>query len=228
MNRPCQFLALAALVTAIAGCSWGNGGLVDASSASPTVAPSVAVSSPDTSPSGAAPPPTNVPTESPHATPSSAEPAVDPATVFAANGIGPYVVGARLSELESQALVRNVEPSFHCDDEWHNAATTGRYADQLTVSFHLGRLIDVDTDSSELVTPSGARVGMSLTELQRIYGKRGTPIIGTSGNQAFSVRVPDTALGIVFFLDETNTRVRSMSAGEVERLEIAAVVGEGC
>ena len=125
-------------------------------------------------------------------------------------------------------MVSNVEPSFHCDDEWQHAQATGRYAEDLYLSFHLGRLIDVQTASDEFVTPSGASVGMPLTALQRIYGKRGTLITGASANQAFSVHVPDTALGIVFFLDESNTSVRSMSAGQVERLDIAAVVGEGC
>jgi hypothetical protein len=147
--------------------------------------------------------------------------------VFAANGVGPYVVGARLAALESQGLVTNVEPSFHCDNEWQGAQATGRYAEQLSLSFYLGRLINVHTASDEYVTPSGARVGMPLTELQRIYDRRGTLITGVSANQALSVHVPD-GLGIVFFLDETNTTVRSMSAGEVERLDIAAVVGEGC
>ncbi len=68
---------------------------------------------------------------------------------------------------------------------------------------------------------------MPLAELQRIYGARGTVITGVSGNQAFSVHVPD-GMGIVFFLDETNTTTSSMSAGMVERLDIMAVVGEGC
>jgi hypothetical protein len=227
MNRSCQLAALAALVTAIAGCSLGTGGLAGVPSASPTAPPSLTRSSPDPSPSDTAPP-TTAPTASPYATPSPTEPAVDPATVFAASGIGPYVVGSRLSKLKSQALVANVEPSFHCDAQWQNAEATGRYADKLTVSFFLGSLIDVHANSSEFVTLSSARVGMLLTELQRIYGKRGTLVTGVSGNQAFSVRVPDTTLGIVFFLDEANAKVGSMSAGEVEPLEAAAVNGEGC
>jgi hypothetical protein len=148
--------------------------------------------------------------------------------VLAANGIGPYVIGARLSELQSRADVTNIEPSFNCDDEWQAAEATGRYAGQLIVTFYRGRMIDLHTNSTELVTPSGARVGMPLTELQSIYGSRGTLITGTSGNQAFSVRVPDSALGIVFYLDETNAKARSMSAGGVQRLEQMAVVGEGC
>jgi hypothetical protein len=74
---------------------------------------------------------------------------------------------------------------------------------------------------------------MSLAELQDIYGSQGTLITGMddspiSENQALSVRVPETDLGIVFFLDETNAKADSMSAGKVERLEQMAVFGEGC
>jgi hypothetical protein len=226
MNRSIRLIALVTLATSIAACSQAAGSVGDAPTPAATVAPS-ATSVPSASPS-ASPVATPSPIPSPVATPSPTEPATDPATVLAADGIGPYVVGARLSALESQGLVAHVEPSFHCYDEWQNAEATGSYGGNLHLSFYLGRLIDVHTASDEYVTPSGARVGMPLTELQRIYGKRGTLITGVSANQAFSVHVPDTALGIVFFLDATNTTVWSMSAGEVERLDIAAVVGEGC
>jgi hypothetical protein len=153
--------------------------------------------------------------------------------VLAANGIGPYVVGASLAELQSRTLVTNVEGSFHCDDSWQGGEATGLYAGRLWVTFYLGRLIDVHTSWTELVTPSGARVGMTLTELQNIYGSHGTLITGmddspVTENQALSVRVPDTELGIVFYLDNTNAKSDSMSAGKVERLEQMAVVGEGC
>jgi hypothetical protein len=225
MNRSIRLIALVTLATSIAACSQAAGSVGDAPTPAATVAPS-ATSVPSASPS-ASPVATPSPIPSPVATPSPTEPATDPASVLAADGIGPYVVGARLSALESQGLVTNVEPSFHCDDEWQGAQATGRYAGQLSLSFYLGRLIDVHTASSGLVTPSGATVGMRMTELQRIYGERGTVITGVSANQAFSVHVPD-GLGIVFFLDSTNTTVWSMSAGEVERLDIAAVVGEGC
>ena len=221
MNRSIRLMALVTLATSIAACSQAAGSIGGAPTPPATVAPAVPSASPIPSPVA-----TPSPTPSPVATPSTA-PVVDPATVLAADGIGPYVVGARLAALASQGLVANVEPSFHCDDEWQGAQATGRYAKQLSVSFYRGRLTDVHTASEELVTPSGARVGMPPTELERIYGKRGTLIKGTSGNEAFSVHVQD-GLGIVFFLDETNTTVRSMSAGEVERLDIMAVVGEGC
>jgi hypothetical protein len=234
MNRSCRLFALVALATVTAACSQGVGSHGDIPIAPPTAMPSLAQNSldPSPSPSETAPVPTTVlsasPTSSPIGTPSPTEPATDPATVLAANGIGPYAIGARLSELQSQALVTNIQPSSNCYDSWQHGEATGRYAGQLSFTFDLGRLTSIDTDAPELVTPSGARVGMPLTELQRIYGSRGTLITGVSGNQAISVRVPDTALGIVFFLDATNTKTWSMSAGEVERLEIAAVVGEGC
>jgi hypothetical protein len=228
MNRSCRLVALVALVTAIAACSVGADSLGDVASAPQTAVPSLAQNSPDPSPSDTATVPSASPTSNPVGTPSPNEPSTDPATVLAANGIGPYVIDVKLSELQSRALVTNIEHSFHCDDTWQGAEATGRYAGQLTVTFHLGRLIDLHTNSTELVTPSGARVGMPLTELQSIYGSRGTLITGTSGNQAFSVHVSDTALGIVFYLDEKNTKAGSMSAGRVERLDQVAVVGEGC
>jgi hypothetical protein len=228
MDRSCRLVALVALVTAISACSVGAGSLGDVASAPHTTVPSLAQNSPDPSPSETATVSSATPTSNPIGTPSPNEPSTDPASVLAANGVGPYVVDAKLSELQSRALVTNIEPSFHCDDTWQRAEATGRYDGQLTVTFHLGRLIDLHTNATELVTPSGARVGMPLSELQSIYGSRGTLITGTSGNQAFSVHVPDTTLGIVFYLDETNTKALSMSAGGVERLEQAAVVGEGC
>lgn len=228
MNRSRRLVALVALATAIAACSVGS--LGDVPTAPQTAVPSLAQDSPNPSPSPSetATVPLASPTSSSTETPSPTKPATDPATVLAADGIGPYVIGARLSDLQSRSLVMNIERSFACDASWQHAGATGRYAGQLTVTFYLGRLIDMDTNSTELVTPSGARVGMPLTELQSLYGSRGTLITGTSGNQAFSVRVPDTALGIVFYLDETNRKAQSMSAGGVQRLEIAAVVGEGC
>ncbi len=229
MNRSIRLVSVIALAIAVAGCSRAAGSIGDIPTGSQTAVPSVAPTSPDATPSPSQTPAaaTAVPSASPVATPSPTEPAIDQATVLAANGIGPYVVGARLATLESQGLVSNVEPSFHCDDEWQGAEATGRYAGHLHLSFYLGRLTDVHTASTELVTPSGAQVGMTLTELRRIYGQRGTLIDDNSAFQAFSVHVPD-GLGIVFFLDETNTMVRSMSAGEVEWLDVAAVVGEGC
>ena len=221
MNRPLRIPALVAFAFALAACSATP--RADAPISSPTGRPSATPSQAPSLTPGTEPPAM----ASPVATPSP-EPTSEAATVLAADGIGPYVVGATLADLESSGLVANVAASTNCDASWQGADATGRYEGQLRITFQQGRLIDVATQSTELETPSGARVGMPLAELQRIYGSRGTLINGVSGNQAFSVRVPQTALGIVFYLEETNTRAMAMSAGEVERLEQTAVIGEGC
>lgn len=231
MNRSIRLFTLVAVATALAACSQAAGSIGDAPNASPTAAPLLAQSTPAPSPSpaeAASPTASPVPSASPVATPSPTEPAIDLATVLAADGIGPYLVGAEMSELQSRGLIASVGSSFHCDDSWQHAGATGRYGDAVALTFHEGRVTDISTNSTEFVTPSGARVGMPLTELQSTYGSRGRIVNGTMGNKAFSVRVPDTALGIVFFLDDTNTRSVWMSAGEVERLEEFVVNGEGC
>jgi len=168
-------------------------------------------------------------TASPSASPtlSPTPPPTDPAIVFAADGLGAYVIGTALSDLSSRGLITGVVESKLCADS-KGANATGRYAGQLTFSFLANRLVAVHTTAPGLVTPSGARVGMSLDAIQGIYGSRGTLITGTHGNKALVVRVPASGLAIVFYLDPTNTKVASMSGGEGERLEDAARTGEGC
>jgi hypothetical protein len=223
MNRPVRLFALIALATALSACSVGSPEEVPTPSVAPSASPTP---SPTPSPS---PTPGPTVTPAPSVTPS---PATDPAVVLAANGIGPYVVGASLADLQSRGLITNVQPSFHCDDSWQGGYATGRYAERLWVTFYLGRLIDVHTSSTELVTPSGARVGMTLKELQAIYGDRGKLIRGYE-SQAFSVRVAGTKLGIVFYFEALDThpidpKVTAIAAGGYERLEDFARNGEGC
>jgi hypothetical protein len=213
-NRAQSFViaALAVTVVAIAaGCTKDSG-------ATPTSAPP-APTTPAATPSGG-----GSPSPSPSAPPS---PTADPATVFAADGIGPYVIGTSLADLQGRALVTGISESPLCDDA-KGAEATGRFAGQITLSFRADRLTAVTTNSTTLVTPSGARVGMTLAQLQAVYGGRGTLITGTLGNKAFVVRVIGSGLGIVFYLDATNTRVAAMSGGEAAPLEDAARVGEGC
>jgi hypothetical protein len=207
-------LAVGALVlVAVGGCK-GRSADPPASGSSTSSPPASATSSASPSPGGA----------SPSASPS---PTPDAAIVFAADGIGPYVIGTGLSELQSRSLVTGVYESLTCADS-KGAETTGRYAGQVTLLFKAERLTAVNTQSAAVVTPSGARVGMTLAQLQALYGSRGTLITGMLGNKAYVVRVLGSGLAIVFYLDSTNTRVASMSGGEATPLEEAARVGEGC
>ena len=169
--------------------------------------------------------PTAAPTATPSPTPTP--PATDPATIFAADGIGPYRIGGQLTDLTSRSLLTGVTESPLCADT-KSASATGRYSGLVTMTFIGGKLVALHTNSTGVVTPSGGKVGMALTDLQSIYGGRGSLITGTHGNKALSVRVPSSPLAIVFFLDASNTSVASMSGGEAERLETAARTGEGC
>jgi hypothetical protein len=172
--------------------------------------------------------PTPGPTTPPAATTTAPpSPTTDRAVVFAADGIGPYVIGTSLASLRDRSLVTGVSDSMLCDNA-KSARATGRYASQLTLTFVSDRLVSVHTQSTALLTPSGARVGMTVPELDDRYGSRGTLITGSLGNKAFVVRVPASGLGIVFYLDPSNTRVHSMSGGEAQALEDAAMHGEGC
>jgi hypothetical protein len=210
---PRRPLLLAAVLLVATAC--------DADGPTPTPTPSV-TASPSASPAG-----TPTATAGPSGPTSSPSPTVDRATVFAADGIGPYVIGTSLANLRDRSLVAGVSDSMLCDNA-KGARATGRYASQLTLTFVDDRLVSVHTTASALVTPSGARVGQTIPDLETRYGGRGTLITGALGNKAFVVRVPASGLGIVFYLDPTNTRVHSMSGGEARALEDAARHGEGC
>jgi hypothetical protein len=232
MNR--LLFLLVALAIAIVGCTQSADRATDMVAFSTPAfdsAPasgSAAVPAPATSPPAfRSPAPSARPTGQ-----ASTSPAPASGLLLAANGSGPYRVGASLSDLRSRGLIRNVADSVNCGEPWKSAEATGRYAGRLVLAFESGRLTDVATASTALVTPSGAKVGMTLQDLQRIYGNRGK-VIESYSSQAFSVRVAGTKLGIVFYFEATDThptdpKVNAISAGEVERLEQAAIVGEGC
>jgi hypothetical protein len=178
---------------------------------------------------GSAAPGATTPAVSPSAsrTPPPTAPPTDPVVVFAADGIGGYRIGAQLSDLIATHLIISASDSPSCTDA-KTADTTGVYAGKVSLTIRASKLSAIHTTSTAYVTPSGAKVGMTLATLQGLYGDRGTVITGQLGNKAYSVRVPATQLALVFFLDQTNTTVTSMSGGEAQPLEDAVRTGEGC
>jgi len=164
---------------------------------------------------------------SPSRTPTPTAPPTDPVIVFAADGIGGDMIGASLADLTARGLVKAATDSPQCADT-KTADTTGTYAGKVSLTFRAGKLSAVHTTTNVYVTPSGAKVGMTATALQALYGDRGMVITGQLGNKAYSVRVPATPLALVFFFDQSNTTVASMSGGEAQPLENAVRTGEGC
>jgi hypothetical protein len=173
------------------------------------------------------PTPTASVSPSASASPSPTPPATDPAIVFAADGIGPYVIGSEMSDLKARAVLANIVESPFCTDAF-GAEGTGAYAKKITLTFRHGLLAAIHTTSNTYVTPSGARVGMSLSQVQGIYGSRATLLTGTLGNKALSVRVPASGLAIIFYVGSSGTTIDAMSGGEAQPLEDAVHNGEGC
>jgi hypothetical protein len=181
------------------------------------------------SPTGSQPPSagTATPSVTPSRTPTPTAPPTDPVIVFAADGIGGYLIGASLAVLTARGLVSHPADSQSCADA-KTADSTGAYAGKVSLTFRGDKLSAVHTTSTVYVTPSGAKVGMTLAALQALYGDRGTVITGQLGNKAYAVRVPATPLALLFFLDQSNTTVASMSGGQAQPLEDAVRTGEGC
>jgi hypothetical protein len=213
MNRPTLLRLVAAV--AVAGLVMVGAG---ACNRSPKTEPTTTATSPT---------PTATATPSATASPSPTPPATDPAIVFAADGIGPYLIGAAMSELKARALLVNIVESPFCTDTF-GAEGTGAYAKKITMTFRHGLLSAVHTSSNTFVTPSGARVGMTLSAVQGIYGSRATLLTGTLGNKALSVRVPASGLAIIFYVGSSGTSIDAMSGGEAQPLEDAVHNGEGC
>jgi hypothetical protein len=219
-----RWTALAALglagAIAVAGCGTGTpppSGTPTPTGRTPTAASSVA-----TRPSATTSPGAGLGTS---ATPTP--PPTDPATVLGADGIGPYLVGATLTDLQTRGQVSGVADSTACAGTTA-AAPTGGYADLLALSFSGGQLVSVRTTSNTLVTPSGAKVGMSLADAQSLYGGRAKVITTPSGSKALVIAVIATTYALVLYLDAGNNTVTAMSGGDANRLESALRSGSTC
>ena len=58
----------------------------------------------------------------------------------------------------------------------------------IILAFRNGRLVEVGTATVPPRSPAGASVGMTWTELEDIYGRRGRLIHNGDGEQAYLVR----------------------------------------
>jgi hypothetical protein len=113
--------------------------------------------------------------------------AVVPAgSVLSVRGAGPYRIGARQQALAAAGLLDWVAPDPGCDVA--HAGATGAWAGVIILAFRNGRLVEVGTATVPPRSPSGASVGMSWTELEDIYGRRGRLIHNADGEQAYLVR----------------------------------------
>jgi len=214
-----SFAALAVVATlglaGLAGCAKGDDGsnVTAFSSGSPSagVTPSTATSSPGTSGS---------PTMSTSPTPA------DPYT-FSVEGIGPYkwAEGQTLDSLNTSGVITDISTGGEVCSANYFAKGTGKYSD-ISLLFTPEKKLDlVIGRGSKIHTPSGAKIGMTLTQLQNIYGSLGETLVN-GGARAYIVIVA-SGKGLYFDLD-VNKKVFVMIAGDGARLKNRFLLGSDC
>lgn len=145
---------------------------------------------------------------SPSTTPSATQAAIE----FSVDGAGPYLLGAKLSELQAATSVVEVSTGGATCPGNTTARGTGTWSD-IYLSFRKdGVLYLVVNRSISVPTPSGAWLGTSLADLKKIYVNVTGQELTKGGHVAFLVTTL-SAQGILFDLDE-NKKVISMAAGD--------------
>jgi hypothetical protein len=139
--------------------------------------------------------------------------------VLSVDGIGPFRLGAgaTLDQLQAASQVTSVGDGGEACPQHYGAQGTGQWAG-VRLWFRPDRTLEfVIVRETAIRTPSGARVGSTLAELQRIYGSRGEVLM--NGNaKAYIVRVASSGRAIFFELDLANAKVIAMFAGGSDRL----------
>ena len=192
-------LVLVAALLALGACS-SNDKTTDAGSPAPVVSTVIDSPSADASP-------TSSPT---------------PANEFTVDGAGPYLIGAKLADLQGQDLLADVATGSETCPQNTTAKGTGTWAD-LQMSFRPdGKLYLVVNRSKTIPTPSGAWVGMTLAAIQSIYGTIGQQLDG-GGGVAYLVNT-DSGRGMLFDFDQ-NKKVITMIAGDSAYLKSSYLGG---
>ncbi|MEV0942852.1 hypothetical protein AB0I90_21075 [Micromonospora wenchangensis] len=106
--------------------------------------------------------------------------------LLSVRGAGPFRIGASLTRLTAAGLIDWT--AVDCEGVVV-AGVTGEWAGKIMVAFRNGRLVEIGTATAPPRSPAGAGVGMSFTEVARIYGSRGAFIRNDAGDAtAYLVR----------------------------------------
>jgi hypothetical protein len=142
---------------------------------------------------------------------------------FSVDGVGPYVLGATLSTLQSAGTLANVHTGAEGCPQNTYAQGTGDWSG-VGLSFRPdGRLYMLTNRSASLPTPSGAYLGTSLAELKTIYSQVSAQELHQGDRTAFLVTTL-SGRGILFDLDPSQ-RVLSMSAADSQFLKTNFTTG---
>jgi hypothetical protein len=140
-------------------------------------------------------------------------------------GVGPYVVGAGLDALGAADALANVKTSKGCPD-FTTADAGGPYFGTVTIVFFKKKISWITISSALVSTVEGARVGLTMAGVKRIYGAKANQLNDGRGATALGVR-DGTGTGLIFRAESDGT-VGSIDAGTYDTLEARFVEGEGC
>jgi hypothetical protein len=164
----------------------------------------------------------------PSGSPSTSGPTTPPVVVttpsgpvFTVDGTGPYQLGSTLDALESAGALAEVATGGEVCSLNTRARGTGAFSD-VRLSFRPDGLLYLITNRSpDIPTPSGARIGTTLAQLNTMYAGATHEELAPS---AFLVSAGSAGRGILFDLDASD-RVFTMSAGDADYLESSYVNG---
>lgn len=150
----------------------------------------------------------------------STAPAVLPtSTAFTVDGVGPYRIGGDFNLLRTQGrLASLVIGSQACGDSHRSAHGVPPYQDiWLAAKGPSAEIYIVVNGSATLATPSGAKVGSTLSELRAIYGQAGEEITYKT-RAAYLVKSP-SGNGLLFDFDVNTKKVIAVIAGNAAYLK---------
>jgi hypothetical protein len=163
-------------------------------------------------------------------TPSAAPSTTDPADpwVLSTEGIGPYRLGMRGSELAYEDLLGTATPINSTDcPELYSVATTGTYAGTLLLVLRHNVLVEIGTAGGGPVrSPDGVRVGDALDSVRTTYGTRAITRTGADGLPGFVVTEGDRVL--LFTGHPIRPDIGWFAAGYADHTDAAFVSGEDC
>jgi hypothetical protein len=145
-----------------------------------------------------------------------------PAIEFTVDGGGPYVIGAKLADLQGQNLLIDVATGAETCPQNTTAKGTGTWAGVQVAFRPDGKLYMAVNRSKTIPTPSGAWIGMTLAAIQSIYGTIGQQLDG-GGGVAYLVTT-DSGRGLLFDFDQ-NKKVMTMIAGDAKYLKSSYLGG---
>lgn len=158
------------------------------------------------------PTPTPIVTPSPSAVPTSTETVPASQLVLSVDGIGPFKIGvSTVASLTSAGLLTAVDLYYpEVCTGIKTGLGTGGWTGMFTLYFKGEVLVAVLTGADQVRSVSGARVGMTASKIQQIYGTRVVASEGYGGTHVYTVTVDDRRL--VMQTTDASLTIREMFA----------------